>query len=170
MEASKEDVISALHKLSGRLVFGARRNFSLPADIATDLLHDTYIRMHKKIDAGEPIYKDGMDGLIVRTYRNLCLDQVKVFANRVFQKGTELSYGLSSKERTPFEYASLREEAEILWDGINSLPEKYRHDLVLHEVEGVKARVLSTRNVESMNAFNKRLLRAKKMLKERLSA
>ncbi|MEX0718529.1 MAG: RNA polymerase sigma factor SigZ [Planctomycetaceae bacterium] len=148
-------------RLSGDLRRFIRRRVA-DDHAAEDLLQETFLRIHRGIDALADA--DRLAAWVHRIARNVIVDH--------YRKTSESAVELSDTEPAAAEMdrvGHLRNEAGSWLEGlIRELPEKYREAVRLAEIEGVPGREVADRLGLSLSGAKSRIQRGRRLLKEAL--
>lgn len=132
-------------------------------DIAADLLHDVYVKIHTHMDTLHD--DDRLQAWIYQIARNTIYDHYRR------QKPTvEISDSLAASDDAEAGDDVSARLAESLHSMIDCLPEEYRVALRLTELEGISQQELANRMGLSLSGAKSRVQRGRKMLRETLLA
>ncbi len=122
-------------------------------DLAEDLLHETFIKVHLKIEN-------------LRDHTNLRPWLYRICSNILMDHYRKKSTQFSTEINTHEEQDSTHSPAHCLLPLIEKLPEIYRSALILSEIKGLKqAKVAEVLNI-SVSGAKSRIQRGKRILQE----
>ena len=159
MEKSNHSIESVYKTFSHRLKEFIRRR--VPNDeTAEDILHETFLKMHEKIDSLKDEHK--LEAWLYQIARNAVVDYY-----RSRKQNVELSENFSEADDDKEEDA-MQKISQCVKEFVSSLPEPYRQALHMVEYEGVKQTELAKRLGISVSGAKSRVQRARQMLKDML--
>ena len=159
MENNSHTLESVYKNFSKRLKEFIRRR--VPTDeIAEDILHETFLKMHEKIDSLKDESK--LEAWLYQIARNTIID---FFRRR--KQTVELPDDEMPTEQSENDDAMQRLSPSVK-EFVNSLQEPYRQALHMVEYEGVKQTELAQRLGISVSGAKSRVQRARQMLKDML--
>ena len=150
------------------------KEFVISEEDAENITQDVFTDLWEKRES--MIHIENMNAYLFKLSRNRCLDYLKhkVFEEKYAENMTvafkiELNMKLQSLDRFDMYDMSERNQIEILvWNAINSLPEKCRNIFLLSRMEGLKYREISVRLGLSVNTVECQMGIALKKLRTKL--
>ncbi len=128
-------------------------------ELAEDILHDTFLKMHEKIDT---LKDDGkFEAWLYQIARNAIVDYY-----RSRKPKEELRDDMSVSDTVDED--TMKKISSCVEEFVKSLSEPYREALVMVEYEGVKQTELAQRLGISVSGAKSRVQRARQMLKDML--
>lgn len=125
---------------------------------AEDILNDVFVKLTKAIN--EHFIPDNISSWLYRVTKNSIVDYYR--AKRQFEPLPEALSAIPETENT------LKQLSNCMLPMIQALPERYRHPLILSEIEGKKYNAVAADLGLSVPAVKSRILRGRKKLQQRL--
>ncbi len=165
--------------LLARLQIGRRLQGKVDAD---DLVQETFLKAHRDFDH----FRGGSEGEFVGWLRQILAANLAALVRRYLgtrrrdprleqQLAAELNasshalnLGLAAPSSSPSERAARREQAVLLADALEKLPEHYREVIVLHHLEGLTLAEAARRMGRSEDSVEKLWARALLQLRRSL--
>ncbi|HET6879543.1 MAG TPA: sigma-70 family RNA polymerase sigma factor [Pirellulales bacterium] len=167
--------------LLARLQIGRRLQGKVDA---ADLVQDTFLEAHRHFGAfrgsveAELVswLRQILAGLLANLVRRYCGTQrrdvtlERELANELDRSSAVLDRGLAGGHSTPSERASRREQAVLLADALERLPDDYREVIILRHLEGLSFAEISDRMGRSVDSVKNLWARALAQLRRSLGA
>lgn len=157
-------IVERYHRLLCSLAFSATGDLARSEDIAQDAFVTAWQEMGKlqEPDKLRPWLSGIVRNQVRRSWRKATRDPLSLSSSEA-----EISH-LAAEEDCSARHAMEKEETRLLWSALQSVPERYREPLVLfyREEHSVAAVAESLELTES--AVKQRLLRGRKLLKQKL--
>jgi RNA polymerase sigma-70 factor, ECF subfamily len=158
-----------------------RRRLQAKLD-AEDLVQDTFLKAHRHFDqfrgTTESEFVGWLRQILGSTLANLmrhhlgtkrrAVDLERELVVALDESSEALEQGLASKQSSPSQRASRREEAVLLADALDRLPEDYREIMVLRHLEGLTFPDVARRMGRSLESVKKLWARALGRLRDEL--
>jgi RNA polymerase sigma-70 factor (ECF subfamily) len=140
----------------------------LNADVAQDIMQETFLRLWKQGQQGEPILNPR--AWLLRVARNLAEDHAKSAFRRNGTQPPQMMNGVSAQEPQPLERLEREETFAQLRKVMKQLSESDREILTLRYALDYDARQIGDVLGINATAVHMRLSRARQRLAERLTA
>ncbi len=147
------------------LVLYARRLLAAQGELAEDIVQEAYLRLHERATSGQPV-REARPWLF-RVTRNLALDE-----RRRSRRGDEVRTSLevvAARPRGPLEVLQGREEARQALEGLDALPPRERHTVILDQA-GLAPTAIARRMQTTTNAVHQSLFRARRRMRDARAA
>src|SRR5262245_57490222 len=129
---SKTAVAVALYNLHNREIWALAWARLMDADLAQDIVQESFLRLWKRWGDGEVIHNPS--AWLLRVARNLAKDYAKSSFRRYGTQPPEHFNCVQGHEQTLLESISHREEAAGLADAVATLPKHWQLVLYLRDV------------------------------------
>lgn len=158
----------ALYDQHSREVWALAYARWLNADLASDIMQETFLRLWKQHREGEPILNPR--AWLLRVARNLSEDHAKSAFRRNGTQPPQLMNGVRSREALPMECLEQEETFAQLRSEMEQLSEGDREILTLRYALDYNAMEIADLLGVNVTAVHMRLSRARQRLAERLQA
>jgi len=147
---------------------------------AADVVQETFLEAHRQF----PNFRGGSEAEMTAWLRRILAGQLALHMRRFFgtkardlnmerELGAQLDEssqamddGLAASISTPSQRASRREQAVLLAEALDKLPEDYREVIILRHLEGIPFADVAARMGRSVNSVQKLWVRSLAKLKE----
>lgn len=155
------------------LVYNLALQYVQNIEDAEDILQDVFVKVHQSLDKFEN--QSTLKTWIYRITINHSLDFIKKKKSKkhffIFGRKSDSDYEVNNI--STFEHPGIqlenKEEAKILFDVINTLPDNQKTAFILSKIDGLSNQEISEIMKMSVSAVESLLFRAKKSLQEKLS-
>lgn len=179
VQAGDESAFEQIYYTFAKQIYFLAYRFFRNQQDAEDILQETFIRLFSILKTSKPKKRksdSSIKNLSTYLYRiaiNLCIDRSRANSKmqpQLFsQQGSKYSYNKEEINHvTPANNAILNEQREIIYRALDSLSEKERLFLLLHEVEDLKIREIALIFNRSEGTVKATLYRAHHKLREKL--
>lgn len=158
----------ALYALHSREVWALAYARRMDSDSALDVTQETFLRLWKQLEVGEPIQNPR--AWLLRVARNLAEDAAKSAFRRNGTQPTELMNGLLSKGPKPDDRLERDETFARIRGLLDELPPGDREILTLRYALDYDPTAIADALGIAVSAVHMRLSRARQRLADRLSA
>lgn len=147
-----EEALAQLYDLYSPVVFGLIRTIVNSKEIAEDLLQEIFLVIWERADHFDAS-KGSVYTWLVTLARNKSIDRIRSKSYRMQQKNlsneqTVTFTNLVSDENSPHESMWLDEQAEIIRNALNNIPDKQREVLEIAYFEGFsQSKIAETYNI-----------------------
>lgn len=156
-----------------QLVYNVALHYLQNTEDAEEVMQDVFVKVYQSLDAFKN--ESTLKTWIYRITINQSLDFIKKKKSKkhffIFGKKSDSEYEVNNI--STFEHPGIqlenKEEAKILFDVINTLPDNQKTAFILSKVDGLSNTEISEIMEMSISAIESLLFRAKKSLQEKLS-
>lgn len=165
-----------LYRLHSREVWAVAYGRWLDADLAMDVVHETFLRYWRHTDAGGGHDSDGEGAIqnprawLLRVARNLAEDHAKSSFRKNGTQAPEHLSGIRSGETGPLELLEKAEARGQIRTALEELPPADREILTLRYAWDYDAPAIAEALGIQVSAVHMRLSRARQRLSDRLTA
>ncbi|MEE8586059.1 MAG: sigma-70 family RNA polymerase sigma factor, partial [Acidobacteriota bacterium] len=128
-----------MRDLNGK-VYNMAYRYTRRFDVAEELTQDVFLKVFQNLSS----YRPGSGPLrnwVMRVGRNLIIDRYRATRHEKKVAGSEeleqVDFHVETGARNPFESVYLREKAEFLMSGLESLTTELREAVTLRDIEGL---------------------------------
>jgi len=167
----RAELAAELYRHHGREVWAVAYGRWLDADMAMDIVHETFLRYWKQSDAaagGDPIQNPR--AWLLRVARNLAEDHAKSAFRRNGTQPPEHLAGLRDQARPPLESMERAEVFAQIRGAVAELPPADREILTMRYALDYEAPEIATALGVQVTAVHMRLSRARQRLADKLTA
>lgn len=161
-----------LYREHHQMVYNLSLHYLQNVEDAEEITQDVFVKLHHSIDKFEN--RSTVKTWIYRITVNACLDLIK----RKNSKRHFFSFGKGRVEKENFEVAHFehpgillenQEQAKILFDVINSLPQSQKTALILSKLDGLSNPEIAAIMQVSISSVESLVFRSKAALRDKLS-
>jgi RNA polymerase sigma factor (sigma-70 family) len=171
-----ENTFELIYKIYAKLVYNISLSYTQNVEEAQDLTQEIFIKIYQKQDK----FNDDLASLKTWIYQisiNHCLDHIRAKkTNKRFAFFIGLFNPINDEpisEATDFSHPGIeledKEELQILFKHINSLPEKQKTVIILSKIEEHSQKEVAEIMILSIKAVESLLQRAKENLSKKLN-
>ncbi len=164
----RSEEFDALYRQYGREVWALAYGRWTDADLALDIVQETFLRLWRTLQAGEVI--ENPRAWLLRVARNLAEDSAKSAFRRNGTQPPEQMNGVGSRELLPLEKMEKDEALAQVRDLLDELPPSDREILTLRYAFDYDAPAIADLLDLNVTAVHMRLSRARQRLADRLVA
>ena len=172
MRKAKQNFTSIYHDYK-QLVYNVALQYVQNTEDAEEVLQDVFVKVYQNLDKFEN--QSTLKTWIYRITINHSLDFIKRKNSKkhFFIFGRKSDSAFEVNNISTFEHPGIqlenKEEAKILFDVINTLPDNQKTAFILSKIDGLSNPEISEIMEMSVSAIESLLFRAKKSLQEKLS-
>ena len=131
--ATPEQLVEIVYGLKGYfLSIASSRGY---ADIAQDLMQETYLKLHGMLASGRPVFLDKAREFAKTTFRNACTDLYRREKKNALQL-KEIALSRRDGEKTQLARLVAEEEVDLLRAALSELPARH-YQTILLRMEGL---------------------------------
>jgi len=159
-----KEIFSELVTRYKKLIYSVIYNMVEDKEEVNDIAQEVFIRIYKALDRYNPEYKFSTWAVKIAT--NLCMDIHR--KKKINSVPIDDALDVPNNFDTPESKYINMEQARILREAVDSLPEKYRVPVMLFHNNGLSYEEIIKVLNEPMTIIKNRIYRARLMLKEKL--